>query len=330
MAMTDSLNRPLRDLRISVTDRCNLRCEYCMPGDRTYHFMPKKELLNFEEITTVASIFAEAGVEKLRLTGGEPLLRRDLPELIRFLSEIKGIKDVALTTNGVTLARWAQPLAEAGLRRITVSLDSLDQETYAKMSGHKASVQAPLKGIRAATAAGLPVKINTVVQRGINDAELLDMVRFGRDHGHVVRFIEFMDVGNLNEWKKRLVISAVEIRDRINQAFPCEPVAPDYPGEVARRYRFKDGQGEFGIIASVSQPFCRSCTRARISADGQLYTCLFSGKGHDLKTRLRESGRQSVADLITHIWTRRDDRYSELRNEDPSVVEKVEMFQIGG
>lgn len=326
----DTLQRPLRDLRISVTDRCNFRCHYCMPSDRSYKFMPRKELLTFEEITQLVRLFAALGVRKLRITGGEPLLRKDLAQLLGMLSEIEGIEDIALTTNGYFLARYAKALVRAGLHRVTVSLDSLVEKTFAALNGRAVSPALVCEGIDAAAAAGLPVKINCVVQQGINDHEIVDIAGFFREKGHILRFIEFMDVGNVNGWNMEHVVPAKEIHALIAGAFPCEPSQANFPGEVARRYRYLDGKGEFGLITSVSQPFCGSCNRVRISADGELFTCLFSSHGHDLKTTLRKKGVQAVAAMIRQVWGQRKDRYSDLRGRELPPQEKVEMFKIGG
>jgi cyclic pyranopterin phosphate synthase len=338
---TDELGRPLRDLRISVTDRCNFRCPYCMPaelyGDR-YQFLPKPELLSFEEIERLARIFVELGVEKLRITGGEPLLRHQLPQLIERLAAIPGLRDLALTTNGYLLAQQARALRDAGLRRITVSLDSHDEETFKHMSGSKFGPQKVLEGIEAADRAGLqPIKINCVVQRGVNDHTLVELAQSFRGTGHIVRFIEFMDVGNLNQWDLSQVVSAAEIADRIGAELPIEPVESNYRGEVAHRYRYLDGSGEIGIIPSVTAPFCGDCNRARLTIDGKLVTCLFASGGSDLRTPLRSGASDSeLRDLIRSLWSRRTDRYSEersglLTDGDPAArPSKIEMYQIGG
>ncbi|MDJ0839010.1 MAG: GTP 3',8-cyclase MoaA [Acidobacteriota bacterium] len=331
MKLHDIFQRPLRDLRISVTDHCNFRCGYCMPADRTYTFLPKSQVLTLEEIAELAGIFAAHGTRKLRITGGEPLLRRGLVDLIAMLSSIPGIEDIALTTNGFALKRLAAPLKEAGLNRVTVSLDSLDPAVFAELSGTKIATPAStLAAIDHAASVGLPVKINTVVQRGVNDNEIISLLETFRERGHTLRFIEFMDVGSLNRWDRTRVVPAVEIRERVAEVFPFEPVEPAYHGEVAGRFRFLDGKGEFGIISSVTQPFCGSCNRARLSAEGKLYTCLFAKDGHDLKTLLREQGPQAVADSLRRVWRARDDRYSELRGREDQPKEKVEMFHIGG
>ncbi len=329
----DTLGRPLRDLRISVTDRCNFRCTYCMPKEvfgRDYAFLERSELLTFEEIERVARVFVGLGVRKLRLTGGEPLLRRDVEELVARLARLGDI-DLAMTTNGSALRAKAPALAAAGLRRVTVSLDSLDDEVFGAMNDVNFPVARVLEGIEAAAAAGLPVKINTVVQRGVNDAGVVDMARFFKGTGHVVRFIEYMDVGASNGWRMEDVVPAAEIVAAIDARMPLEPIEPAYPGEVARRYRYRDGSGEIGVIASVTRPFCRSCTRARLSAEGKLYTCLFAARGHDLRALLRAGASDDeLTGAIAGIWERRGDRYSELRSAATTGMPKVEMSYIGG
>ena len=334
--MLDRLERPVRDLRISVTDRCNFRCRYCMPQEvfgPGFAFMPRAELLSFEEITRLVRLFAAAGVTKLRLTGGEPLLRRDLPALITMLAAVEGIEDIALTTNGSLLAARAAQLAEAGLSRVTVSLDALDDATFAAMNGVNVKVGRVLEGIDAAAAAGLaPVKVNMVVKRGVNDHAILDMAEYFRGRGHTLRFIEFMDVGSTNQWQLADVVSAREIHDRIAARWPLEPVAAGYAGEVATRYRYGDGAGEIGLISSVTQPFCGACSRARLSADGQLYTCLFAAAGHDLRAPLRAGADDAaISGQIARVWGARADRYSELRSaQTPGAQPKIEMSYIGG
>ena len=333
MTVTDTLGRRVRDLRISVTDRCNFRCVYCMPKEvfgRDYRFLPRRELLTFEEIERVARTFVELGVQKLRITGGEPLLRRDLELLIERLAGIDDGLDVTLTTNASLLAQKAQALADAGLSRITVSLDSLDDEVFRAMNDVDFPVARVLAGIDAAAAAGLPVKVNAVVKRGLNEGSVLDIARRFRGTGHTVRFIEFMDVGATNGWRTEDVVPAAEIVARIGAEFPLEPVAPAYRGEVAERYRYLDGAGEIGVIASVTQPFCGDCTRARISADGRLYTCLFAVRGHDLRAILRSDTPDRVEEVIRAVWTRRADRYSEIRTAETSSLRRVEMSYIGG
>ncbi len=331
--MLDTLGRPVRDLRISVTDRCNFRCVYCMPKEvfgHEHRFLPRRDLLTFEEIERVSRVFVGLGVRKLRITGGEPLLRRDLEHLIGRLAGIDDGLDVTLTTNAALLAHKAQPLADAGLSRITVSLDSLDDEVFRAMNDVDFPVARVLAGIDAAAAAGLPVKVNVVVKRGLNEGSILDIARRFRGTGHTVRFIEFMDVGATNGWRTDDVVPAAEIVRTIGAEFPLEPVEAAYRGEVAERYRYLDGAGEIGVIASVTQPFCGNCTRARISADGKLYTCLFAVRGHDLRALLRSPGAGSLEDTIRAVWTRRADRYSEIRTDETSGLRKVEMSYIGG
>ena len=333
MGLTDTLGRPLRDLRISVTDRCNFRCVYCMPSEvfgRDYRFLPRRELLTFEEIERTARVFADLGVHKLRLTGGEPLLRRDLEELVARLAAI-GELDLTLTTNAALLAQKAGALADAGLTRVTVSLDSLDDEVFRAMNDVDFPVARVLAGIDAAADAGLPVKVNVVVKRGLNEGSIVEIARRFRGTGHAVRFIEFMDVGATNGWRMDDVVPAAEIVAAVGAEFPLEPIDPAYRGEVAQRYRYLDGEGEIGVIASVTQPFCGDCTRARLSADGKLYTCLFAVRGHDLRALLRSGVSDSELDAaIRAVWERRADRYSELRTEDTSSLRKVEMSYIGG
>jgi cyclic pyranopterin phosphate synthase len=334
--VNDQLGRGLRDLRISVTDRCNFRCCYCMPRDvfgTDFPFMNSAELLSFEEIVRVTKVFAGLGVEKLRLTGGEPLLRHGIEALVEQLAGIDGIEDVAMTTNGSLLAKKARSLRDAGLSRVTVSLDSLDAETFRTMSDVKIPVSRVLEGIAAAADAGLtPVKVNTVVKRGLNNGQgILDLARFGREHGYIVRFIEFMDVGATNGWRMDDVVPAAEIVEAINSEWPIEPVDPAYVGEVAARYRYVDGAGEVGMITSISQPFCGTCTRARLSAKGELYTCLFAGLGHDLRTPLRDGASDDqIEKRITGIWKGRTDRYSAQRTTATLGLPKVEMSYIGG
>jgi GTP 3',8-cyclase len=343
----DTLGRPMRDLRISVTDRCNFRCTYCMPREvygRDYAFLPRTELLTFEEITRLATVFADLGVVKLRLTGGEPLLRRDLDRLVAMLVDVPAVEDVTLTTNGSLLARQAQRLA-AGLQRITVSLDSLDDATFMRLNDAAFPVAAVLEGINAAVDAGLaPVKVNMVVRRGVNEDSVLPMARWAREHGHILRFIEYMDVGHTNGWRMDDVVPASEIVSAIDAEMPIEASAASYRGEVATRWRYRDGTGEVGLIASVTQPFCADCTRARLTADGQLYTCLFGNHGHDLRAPLRTGATDDELRVkIRTVWEVRDDRYSEIRTEatrrdsarrlpelplfDPT---RVEMSRIGG
>ncbi len=334
IATLDRLERPLRDLRISVTDRCNFRCRYCMPRElfgEQHAFLRRDELLSFEEITRVARIAADLGVRKVRLTGGEPLLRNGLPTLVGMLAGIPGI-DVALTTNGSTLAQHAQALADAGLRRVTVSLDSLDEDVFRQMNDADFPAAKVLDGIAAAAAAGLaPIKINTVVRRGINDHTVVDLARHFRATGHVVRFIEFMDVGTTNGWRLDDVLSGWDIVRMISSELPLEPAEPNYHGEVARRWRYADGSGEIGIITSVTEPFCGDCTRARLSADGALYTCLFATQGHDIRALVRSgAGDDVIAAALAGIWSRRTDRYSELRSSETRGMPRIEMSYIGG
>jgi GTP 3',8-cyclase len=329
---TDTLGRPVRDLRISVTDRCNFRCVYCMPKEvfgQEYRFLPRRELLTFEEIERVARVFVDLGVQKLRITGGEPLLRRDLELLVGQLAALGDDLDVTLTTNAALLAQKARSLADAGLSRVTVSLDSLDDEVFRAMNDVAFPVARVLAGIDAAAEVGLPVKVNVVVKRGLNEDSVLDIARRFRGTGHTVRFIEFMDVGATNGWRMDDVVPASEIVSTIGAEFPLEPVEAAYQGEVAERYRYLDGAGEIGVIASVTQPFCGNCTRARISADGKLYTCLFAVRGHDLRALLR-SDSADVEETIRAVWTRRTDRYSDIRTLDTSALRKVEMSYIGG
>jgi cyclic pyranopterin phosphate synthase len=330
----DRLGRPVRDLRISVTDRCNFRCVYCMPKEvfgRDFAFLPRDELLTFEELERLARIFVRLGVRKVRLTGGEPLVRRDLERLVAKLADIEGLADVAMTTNGALLARHADSLKQAGLRRVTVSLDSLDDEVFTAMNDVGFPVARVLDGIDAAAAAGLPVKVNAVIKRGVNDGSILDLADHFRGSPHILRYIEYMDVGTTNGWRLDDVVPATEIAAQINERWPIEPIDPNYPGEVANRYRYLDGGGEIGLIASVTQPFCRGCTRARLSAEGRLYTCLFGALGHDLRSTLRgDASDPDLAARIQRIWGRRTDRYSELRTAQTVERPKVEMSHIGG
>ncbi len=324
----------MRDLRISVTDRCNFRCVYCMPKEvfgRDYNFLERRELLTFEEIERVVRVFVRRGVQKIRLTGGEPLLRRDLERLVEMLARIDSL-DLTLTTNGALLAAKAGALADAGLTRVTVSLDSLDDDTFRRMNDVDFPVDRVLAGIDAAAAAGLaPIKVNVVVKRGVNEDSVLPIARHFRSTGHVVRFIEYMDVGSTNGWRMDDVVPAAEIRETIAAEFPLEPVDPGYRGEVARRFRYTDGAGEIGIIASVTQPFCRDCTRARLSAEGRLYTCLFAVRGHDLRALVRGGASdEELDDTIVAIWRGRTDRYSEIRSSETARLPKVEMSYIGG
>ena len=334
MAVTDTLGRPVRDLRISVTDRCNFRCVYCMPKEvfgRDFEFLGREKLLTFEEIARLARVFHDHGVEKARLTGGEPLLRRDLERLVAMLAEIPGL-DLTLTTNGALLAAKAPALRDAGLRRVTVSLDSLDDEVFRRMNDVDFPVRRVLEGIEAALAAGLaPVKVNMVVRRGLNEDSVLPMARELRARGCILRLIEYMDVGHTNGWRLDDVVPATELVATIDEELPLEPVEPNYRGEVARRYRYRDGGGEIGVIASVTQPFCGDCTRARLSADGTLYTCLFAARGHDLRDLLRSGATDAELEAaIGTVWRARTDRYSELRTAETAALPKVEMSFIGG
>ncbi len=336
MMPKDRFNRPLRDLRISVTDRCNFRCGYCMPAavfGEGYRFLAREELLDFEEITRLVGVIVRLGAIKLRLTGGEPLVRPRLSELVRLLAQFDEVEDFAMTTNAWHLAEHAVALREAGLRRVTVSLDTLDEAIFRQMSGGRGTVARVLAGIAAADAAGLgPVKINAVVQRGINDHTLVELARYGREHGHIIRFIEYMDVGTMNGWRMDDVVPAAEIVARIDAKLPLEPLQQNYFGEVARRYRYRDGSGEIGLITSVTQPFCGACTRLRLSPEGQLFTCLFASEGIDLRGPLRSGADDDELEAIVRgTWQKREDRYSEERFalERPRA-DKVEMYHIGG
>jgi GTP 3',8-cyclase len=337
MLPRDTFNRPLRDLRISVTDRCNFRCPYCMPREifgPGYPFLRDPQLMTLDELTRIARAFTALGVEKIRLTGGEPLLRPDVPDLIRALKGDLGVPEVALTTNGWLLEKAAPELRAAGLDRVNVSVDSLNEATAGRLNGQGFSAARVLRGIDAAAAAGLPVKINCVVQRGVNDGEILALAEYFRERGHPLRFIEFMDVGNTNAWSADQVVPAKEIVDRIGAAWPLEPVGPAYRGEVAARYRYRDGRGEIGLISSVTEPFCRDCHRARLSADGKLYTCLFASLGWDILGCLRAgAGGEELQSFVARIWRGRVDRYSDERAETLAAGEtraKVEMSYIGG
>ena len=334
MTLTDTLNRPLRDLRISVTDRCNFRCVYCMPKEvfgPEYKFLHRDQILTFEEITRLARLFAAQGVGKIRLTGGEPLVRRDLPDLVAMLAAIPDL-DLTLTTNGALLPKHARALKAAGLKRVTVSLDSLDDETFKKMNDVDFPVSKVLDGMDAAAQAGLgPIKVNMVVKRGLNETSILPMARFFREKGYILRFIEYMDVGHSNGWRLDDVVPAAEIIKTISAEMPLEPADPNYTGEVAERWRYRDGGGEIGVIASVTQAFCSTCTRARLSAEGQLYTCLFGIKGHDFRALLRSgSTDEEISAVIAKVWHKRTDRYSEIRSENTISLPKVEMSHIGG
>ncbi len=330
----DTLGRPLRDLRISVTDRCNFRCVYCMPKEifgRDFEFLKREQLLSFEEIERLARLFHRHGTRKIRLTGGEPLVRRELEVLVGRLAKLPEL-DLTMTTNGLLLPQKAEPLKAAGLKRLTISLDSLDEQVFQAMNDVGASVERVLRGIEAAEQAGFsPLKINMVVKRSANLDSVLPMARYFRERGHILRFIEFMDVGHTNGWKLDEVVPARQIVELIDAEMPLEPAEANYRGEVANRYRYWDGGGEIGLIASVTQPFCQDCTRIRLSADGKLYTCLFAVEGHDLRALLRSGASdQQVIDTINGIWRRRTDRYSEIRSNETVDLPKVEMSYIGG
>ena len=334
MPLIDTLKRPLRDLRISVTDRCNFRCVYCMPKEvfgPGYQFLHRDQILTFEEITRLAGIFVDHGVRKIRLTGGEPLVRRDLPLLVDMLAHIPEL-DLTLTTNGALLPKYARALKDAGLKRVTVSLDSLDDETFKAMNDVDFPVAKVLEGMEEAARVGLgPVKVNMVVKRGLNDSSILPMARFFREKGYILRFIEYMDVGHTNGWRLDDVVPAGEIIKMISAEMPLEPIDPNYHGEVAERWRYKDGSGEIGVIGSVTQAFCGTCTRARLSAEGKLYTCLFAVKGHDFRALLRGGASdEEISRAIASVWGKRADRYSEVRSENTTSLPKVEMSHIGG
>ena len=331
----DSLGRTMRDLRISVTDRCNFRCVYCMPRevfDAGHEFLPHSALLSFEEIARLARVFVSLGVRKIRLTGGEPLIRKELERLVAMLAELP--VEITLTTNGSLLARKARALKDAGLDRVTVSLDSLDEATFRAMNDADFPVAKVIEGIEAAAAAGLgPVKINMVVKRGTNDGDILPMAQFWRGKGsaYVLRFIEYMDVGSTNGWRMDDVVPSAEVIERINDAWALEPIDPDYPGEVAERWRYRDGTGEVGVISSVTRAFCSSCTRMRLSTEGSLFTCLFAQEGHDLKALLRAGASdEAIRNEIAAVWQARTDRYSEIRTSQTSSLKKIEMSYIGG
>ncbi|MBV6450625.1 MAG: GTP 3',8-cyclase [Anaerolineales bacterium] len=334
MTLTDRLNRPLHDLRISVTDRCNFRCVYCMPKEifgADYPYLRRDEILAFEEIARLARIFTAHGVRKVRLTGGEPLVRKDLHRLVKMLAEIPGL-ELTLTTNGALLAKQARALKDAGLNRVTVSLDSLDDEIFKAMNDVDFPVAKVLEGMDTAAQVGLePIKVNMVVKRGMNESSVLPMARYFREKGYILRFIEYMDVGHTNGWRMDDVVPSKEIIETISAEMPLEPIDPNYRGEVAERWRYKDGGGEIGVISSVTQAFCRACTRARISAEGKLYTCLFAVQGHDLKSLIRSGASDDeLSQLIARVWGKRTDRYSELRSENTIDLPKVEMSHIGG
>jgi cyclic pyranopterin phosphate synthase len=331
--LLDTLGRPLETLRVSITDRCNFRCVYCMPKEvfgRDHAFLDRHELLSFEEIARVAGVFAGLGVRTVRITGGEPLVRRDVERLVELLAAIPEL-ELALTTNGALLAPKAEALARAGLSRVTVSLDSVDDAAFRALNDVEFPVERVLEGIDAAAAAGLPVKVNAVVKRGVNDAGIVPLAERFRGSGHVLRFIEYMDVGHTNGWRLDDVVTAAEIVGRIGAVWPLDPVAPARPDETARRWRYRDGAGEIGVVASVSEPFCGGCSRARLSAEGRLYTCLFALRGHDLRAPLRAGIPDAeLAELVRDLWGRRTDRYSELRTAETAALPKVEMSYIGG
>ena len=336
-ALQDQLLRPLSDLRISVTDRCNFRCRYCMPAEvfgPDYAFLPSEKILNFDEIERLVKIFVSLGVKKVRITGGEPLLRRDLPDLIERIHRIDGVEDIALTTNGMLLKKYAHSLAQAGLARVSVSLDSLDEERFYEMNGYRGKVTKVLEGIEKAAEAGLKVKINMVVQKGKNDQDIVTLAQYFKEKQHILRYIEYMDVGNSNGWQLDDVVSKKDILDRVNQFSPLKLVDPNYKGEVATRYQYQDNQGEIGIISSVTESFCSTCSRARISAEGKLFTCLFATEGTNLRELLRAGADdETIATCISSVWENRKDRYSDERNEQTIEMRKrakVEMSHIGG
>ena len=331
----DKLSRPLRDLRVSVTDRCNFRCPYCMPAEiygERYEFLPRNDLLTFEEITRIVKLSTQLGVKKVRLTGGEPLVRQDVVELVSMIANLDGIEDFAMTTNAYLLSGMAESLKKAGLQRITVSLDSIDDEVFKKMNGRGFGTAKVIDGIAAAKEAGLdPIKINAVVQKGINDNTLVELASWCRDNGYTPRFIEYMDVGTLNDWKLNEVLPASEIVKIIEGEFSVTPIESSYRGEVAKRYRYKDGKGEFGVISSVTQPFCGDCTRLRLSPEGQIVTCLFADGGTDLRGPMRSNiPDEELLNIMSGTWSNREDRYSEIRTSMTSPRKKVEMYHIGG
>ncbi|MBO9129176.1 GTP 3',8-cyclase MoaA [Bacillus sp. 165] len=331
----DQLNRPLQDLRISVIDRCNFRCTYCMPAEifgPDYAFMKEEQLLSFEEIHRLAALFVRMGVRKIRLTGGEPLLRKDLHMLIHMLTTIEGLDDVALTTNGVHLAKQARQLKKAGLKRVNISLDAIEDEAFKKINGRNVSTHPVLKGIQAAQEAGLEIKVNMVVKKGMNDDQVLPMAKYFKEKGITLRYIEFMDVGSTNGWDLKQVITKKQIIEKIGSIYPIEPADPNYFGEVAKRYRYVGTTTEVGVISSVSESFCSSCTRARISADGKLYTCLFASEGTDLRALLRQDmSDETLYEHMRSVWKQRNDRYSDERTEENRKRRtKIEMSYIGG
>ena len=328
----DALGRPLRDLRLSVIDACNFRCPYCMPADRIPddHGLDAASRLSFDEMETLVRGFARLGTHKLRITGGEPLLRKRLPELIARLAKIEGIDDLALTTNGSLLAPHVKALREAGLHRLTVSLDALDPDRFAAMSGGRGKLADVLAGLAAARAAGFErIKLNCVVQRGVNEDQVLPLAAFAREHGHVLRFIEYMDVGTCNGWRMQDVVPSAQLRDQLHAHWPLRPLDPQYRGEVAARYAYADGGGEIGFVGSVTAPFCGDCHRARVSADGTLYTCLFAAEGRSLREALRQ-GEDALVEEVAQVWSRRVDRYSELRGAANAPKRHVEMYLVGG
>ncbi|QEL80291.1 GTP 3',8-cyclase MoaA [Bacillus sp. JAS24-2] len=332
----DKLQRPLKDLRISVTDRCNFRCRYCMPEEifgPDYSFLSNDKILSFDEIERITRIFVSLGVRKLRITGGEPLLRRGLPKLIERLNKIDGVEDIGLTTNGSLLKKFAPDLYKAGLSRVTVSLDSLEEERFFYLNGNRSKVQRVLEGIQAAAEVGMKIKINMVVQKGKNEQDILQMAQYFKENKHILRFIEYMDVGNYNGWDLKEVVSKQEIVDTIHPVMPLERIEANYSGEVATRYRYIGSDEEIGIISSVTDSFCSSCTRARISAEGKLYTCLFASKGNDLRELLRsEHTDEDITDVVRDIWNNREDRYSDerLNHTNKKTIPKIEMSHIGG
>lgn len=332
----DKLDRPLKDLRISVTDRCNFRCRYCMPEEifgRDYSFLSNDKILSFDEIERFTRIFVSLGVRKLRITGGEPLLRKGLPELIQRLNEIEGVEDIGLTTNGSLLKKFAPDLYKAGLSRVTVSLDSLNEERFSYLNGNRSKVKTVLAGIQAAAEAGMKIKMNMVVQKGKNEQDIVQMAEYFKENKHILRFIEYMDVGNFNGWELGEVVSKLEIVEMIHKVMPLERIEANYPGEVATRYRYIGSDEEIGIISSVTDSFCSSCTRARISAEGKLYTCLFASKGNNLKELLRFGYTdEEITNIIRDIWNNRSDRYSDerLSGTNKKTMPKIEMSHIGG
>ena len=339
LTIRDQFKRPLRDLRVSVTDRCNFRCTYCMPAEiygESYKFLSRKDLLSFEEIARLTRLLVGLGVTKVRLTGGEPLVRNEIDKLVGMLSGIDGVEDLTMTTNAYLLPKMAAPLKAAGLRRITVSLDSLDDDVFKLMNGRGFGTQRVLEGIEAAADAGFrPIKVNCVVQRGVNDHTIVELARYFKERGHIVRFIEYMDVGNINGWKLDEVVTAEEIVARIGAEMPLEPIVANYAGEVASRYRYRDGGGEIGVISSVTKPFCGDCTRLRLSPEGELFTCLFGVEGTDLRAPLRDGATDDeLTQLVRGVWGRRVDRYSEERSSMTEELrlarKKVEMYHIGG